>query len=516
MKNTNRRKLLQATMSLAVSLILSVTVFSICSFATVSYNGRGTKNDPYIITTPAQLDGMRNNLNATYKLGANIDMSKFGNFVSIGTSAKPFKGSLLCDADSSGKPLYAISNLKINLKAKGCTRKEKFSGFKKDGSAGWEVGLIGRADGSTLENIILLNVNVKSNVEGLYKMNSDYSLNPVDYQSTGALVGTITNGNVIGCGVTGKVVTYSNYAGGLIGSVENSGIKRCYSMVDFTSKGTWGSGGIAGAGVNVSVSECFYDGNMKGSVTHGGALVGSFYAKTGITVKDCWAGGTVDSDKTGTFYGVKNHSDEVDKESIEFCSNVYTISRIKNSKAVQSNGAPISKTNKIFVSKQVKGCLQKYFYPATKAEINKAFKGLANWTVGSGYPQLKNVKVIKSLKDLGKVSANQSASGGKNSGTADNQNSNNNQNSANDNNNNIQSNSQIVPSNTYKIQPVQQQYVLSMNTADKVIAIVALVLVAISIVGGVITIVFAMKFKKSTIVDSLTADYEEDENDIEE
>ena len=67
--------------------------------------GEGTELNPYIITTPLQLQKLNENLESYYKLGANIDLTG-RTWKQIGSDAYPFKGGL----DGNG---YTISNLTL-------------------------------------------------------------------------------------------------------------------------------------------------------------------------------------------------------------------------------------------------------------------------------------------------------------------------------------------------------------------------------------------------------------------
>ena len=66
-------------MGRAFFFITAVFILITVSF----YSCKNNKNnvvdlgDIYIITTPEQLDAMRNNLSANYKLGANIDLEEY-------------------------------------------------------------------------------------------------------------------------------------------------------------------------------------------------------------------------------------------------------------------------------------------------------------------------------------------------------------------------------------------------------------------------------------------------------
>ena len=75
--------------------------------ATAAYtgSGSGTEADPYIITTPVELQSIQDDLTAYYKLGNDIDLTGIS-WSPIGSSSVPFSGSL----DGNG---YSISNLEI-------------------------------------------------------------------------------------------------------------------------------------------------------------------------------------------------------------------------------------------------------------------------------------------------------------------------------------------------------------------------------------------------------------------
>lgn len=84
---------------------------SLFTFAQFSGSGSGTKNDPYLILNPIQLNQLRNFLNQSevyFKLGANIDLTEFledenstQGWQPVGTSSTPFQGVL----DGNGKTI---------------------------------------------------------------------------------------------------------------------------------------------------------------------------------------------------------------------------------------------------------------------------------------------------------------------------------------------------------------------------------------------------------------------------
>lgn len=376
-------------------IVCACLAFSAASFClradAASYDGRGSKSDPYLIYTAEQLDGIRDNLSAHYKLANTIDLSGIADFKPIGSLKTPFKGSLSCDLDKDGKPLYAIKGLKMKVSPKGSTKAEGFSGYKKDGSSGWEAGLFGCADGASFANILVLDASVTSTVEGLYQMNSDFSVNPgVDDMAAGILVAIGKGITVKGCGVSGTLTSASNHVGGMLGSIQDSNVSASWSVATVTSTGSWGAGGFVGtAKGTVGISECFYNGTFSGGLTHAGAFGGSVYGDK-ITIKDCWAAGTVKTKSSGCFIGTKNHTDDNTLRNVDISSQCYTVSKIEG-----RTQKPTSKklVNANYAAQEA-GVLEVGFCAATQDEINTAFKSFSAWTVEDGsYPQLKNVKM---------------------------------------------------------------------------------------------------------------------------
>ena len=88
-----------------VMALLLVAVFAVvCLYVPMTAfaaSGNGTANNPYILTTADDINNIRKNLSAHYKLGNSIDLSGFSNFTPIGTLARPFTGSITSDLDES-------------------------------------------------------------------------------------------------------------------------------------------------------------------------------------------------------------------------------------------------------------------------------------------------------------------------------------------------------------------------------------------------------------------------------
>ena len=376
-----------------LTLMLLLSSISVAMGAEVSYKGKGSRSNPYIVETAEQLDGIRNNLKAHYKLGNTIDLSGIANFKPIGTLAEPFQGSLSCDTDASGKPLYAIKNLKMNVAPEGCTLAEGFSGYKEKKS-GWEAGMFGYAQGASFKNILVLDATVTSKVEGCYQMNGDYTVNPgTDEQATAILLAMGNKVTISGCGVSGSVTSASNHTGGLAGYLDDSTVSKSYSYANVTSTGAWSSGGFVGTIIGTKVNTSFYSGVFSGGQTHAGAFVGDCYKEGSSSVTDCWAEGTVKTEDSGCFAGTKNHSDDdPDVTNVVVCKNTYTLCKIEGRKNAQTNKKV---TNNNYITNEVGG-FEVDFAAASQAEMNAAFKDLPNWTVTDGqYPQIKGLVATK-------------------------------------------------------------------------------------------------------------------------
>ncbi|QJX61015.1 peptidase M26 [Niallia circulans] len=198
--------------------------------------GAGTQSNPYIISTPQDLNAIRNNLTAYYELANDIDMSSFGNFASIGKSSPYFRGFL----DGKG---YKIKNITVN-ETIGC------------------VGLFGYIsnDSSYIRNLGLENCNISGGDVANW---------------CGAISGALNHGTIENCYATGTV--QGKYmVGGLVGQFPYGTIKNCYANVNVTGFGR--VGGLLGYSTNVNciVENC----HSTGIATH--TEIGTAYPAGGL------------------------------------------------------------------------------------------------------------------------------------------------------------------------------------------------------------------------------------------
>ncbi|MDS0526067.1 fibronectin type III domain-containing protein [Clostridium sp. SHJSY1] len=254
--------------------------------------GKGTVEDPYIITTVQQLENIQCDLGANYKLGNNIDLKGI-NWTPIGTNSNvQFTGTF----DGNG---YTIENLTTNRLGNDVT------------------GLFGYVNGGDIKNVKLTGVNIigrnytgalAGNVTGtsiIDNCSSDGTI--IAYGNTGGLVGlgnglTISNSNssvkitiVDGIGLKGEVVSGDN-VGDLIGNLTGNVINS-YATGDVISKAGNNTGGLVGYIVG-NITKCYTTNNVNSNGNNVGGLAGCIqgtidqsYATGSVTTIGSYAGG---------------------------------------------------------------------------------------------------------------------------------------------------------------------------------------------------------------------------------
>lgn len=187
---------------------------------TGSWDGNGTQDNPYIISTAEGFNFLAfmvsegNDLNGTYfELGADIDLSSYSPFSGIGSDSKVFKGKF----DGKG---YSVSNFTINADGQ-----ERAGLFR---NVGWSA---------YVKNLVIRNASINGS---LY---------------VGAVVGyadlvNVSNCTVTGCTITGTNTTHNyNCVGAAVGYIVNGSVTYCIAedcTVTGSSSNTLYLGGITG------------------------------------------------------------------------------------------------------------------------------------------------------------------------------------------------------------------------------------------------------------------------------
>ncbi len=277
----------------------------------------GSKEQPHLINTLAELDFVRNDLNAHYKLMADIDMSPIANWEPIGSESQKFNGSF----DGNG---YTLNNLIINL---------PFTNH---------IGLFGYTSNDTLKNIMLKNVNINgySNVGAVtgYQLstiienctssgiitgvneavggisgstsnmakirNCNSSAVVTGIFNCGGLVGYATNTHISNSTFTGLVTNVSEGAGGIVAYATLVTIEQCFSLADID--GRWSIGGIAGIASNTNITNCYTSGKIVALEGKAGGIAGVLNP---ANINYCFSTSIIDgitSQDMGGIYGRNN------------------------------------------------------------------------------------------------------------------------------------------------------------------------------------------------------------------
>ena len=299
-----------------VTLTFTLTV---TEFAGGDGSPEGTGAGPYQISNPAQLNNVRNHLNAHFELANDIDLTAYLSPGGAGYNGGkgwapihrydagtytdyPFTGifdgnhhtisGLMIDdndEDDDGIGLFGtagthcvIRDLNIVVSGIGC--KGEYVG-----------ALIGRACGDFDDTVDISVTNCHS-TGGLISGDS----------YVGGLIGCTMNGvEVIRCSSSCDVKAAPAYmpayanAGGLVGQLDYQDyISQSYATGAVTSSGSYTGGLVGNAGG--SISNCYATGAVSGKGSAGG-LIGAYLSYGGLTITNCYAAGAVTG--TGSNFG---------------------------------------------------------------------------------------------------------------------------------------------------------------------------------------------------------------------
>lgn len=267
--------------------------------ATGFASGSGTDADPYIISTGAELaflaervnDNASSNSsyrNASYTLATNIDL-KYLPWTSIGsheimadgtTTGLSFSGKF----DGNG---YSIVNLKVDA----------------TGTPNISAGLFGAASGCTIENVKIVNADVKGTIDvGILVgympgASSDNIIKNCSVfgavsgaQNCGGLIGDANYGDISYCETHVSVDGSNGRTGGLVGNAFASKFVAC--TASGTASGTWCVGGFAGIlFFESTASSCHSYVNVTATDWRCGGFAG--FTEENVTITDCIAYGKV-------------------------------------------------------------------------------------------------------------------------------------------------------------------------------------------------------------------------------
>lgn len=385
-KNLSKRLLLM----LVAAFVAATSCFAnAVTVGAVSYEGSGTKSSPYLVKTAEQLDGMRNNLKASYKLAADIDLSGYksadptprgnygGGWVPIGVYGESlsFSGSFTCDVGADGEPLYQIKNLTVtNLAGQiyGHTlNKYKSYTDAKDGECYWEAGLFGTVRNATISNIKVTGAKIKNTVLGQNQMTNEgtSAIVPCSNQMGAAILIAKAYGSTIkNCTVSGSVESAANGTAGLIGTMSKSTVSGCDADVTVTGTGLWCCAGFIGV-----AEDCGNNGvtnsHVKAAVNTAASGAALFATGSNTTYKNCYAEGTINTGDT--LIETKQASKRI--------YNCYSLGK-------RTDGATKGAAEKFNNSFVVTGGYSENVAAASLEEIKAAYSSLSGWDCSGDHP----------------------------------------------------------------------------------------------------------------------------------
>ncbi|WP_042169601.1 cadherin-like beta sandwich domain-containing protein [Paenibacillus gorillae] len=253
--------------------------------------GDGSPGSPYLIENASQFNEIRNDINASYRLTQDIDLSSYAS-LDGGKGWRPIEGYFSGQLDGDG---YRITGLSIHrgdennigLFQSIWGKINRLSIVQAEVTGNDHTGILsGDMYMGTVED-----VHVSGQVEG--------------GSQVGGLIGGIQDSQVQGTGASVSVKGTSSHVGGLIGASSNSA-NTTIAVADSYAEGNVEGldtyvGGLIGLLFMGRVERSYASGNVAGANETGG-LVGTAYA--GSVIRDSYALGKVSGDKTvGGFAG---------------------------------------------------------------------------------------------------------------------------------------------------------------------------------------------------------------------
>ena len=266
--------------TLVLAVFLAFFGSASCMAAYAFSGGSGTPDDPYIITSAAELNAVRYNLTAHFRLSNDIDLTNYlapggagyakwgaAGWLPIGTTTRSWPQRMSCELRFAGEfdgNGHKITGLWIARRGED------------------SVGLFGAIENATIKNLGVEIAATKSVrgcsivgglVGGQFGGSIAYSHtigNVIGDRNVGGLLGLQSSGSIIYSYATGNIGGL-NSIGGLVGWQQLSGsIENSYATGNVV--GSRRIGGLVGMQFGSSITNSYATGNVRGIYRIGGLL----------------------------------------------------------------------------------------------------------------------------------------------------------------------------------------------------------------------------------------------------
>ncbi|HOH46450.1 MAG TPA: GLUG motif-containing protein, partial [Candidatus Cloacimonadota bacterium] len=243
--------------------------------------GSGTPEEPYLIMTASELNAIRQNLGAHYRIHNDLNLAATlvwnggRGWQPVGRPDEPFTGTL----DGNG---MAIENLNI---AAPLTN---------------NVGFFGKITGGSISNLNLtaLNLVAEDNAGAVAGTGASCQISNVSVQchitgnnGIGGLLGVASGATIQNCSSSVNILGRNNYIGGLLGTANTNTLVSQSSSTGFV-KGNSLVGGLLGELYNGNVSDCYSHANVTASTNLGGAAGRIGWGESGHLAR-CYSTGAI-------------------------------------------------------------------------------------------------------------------------------------------------------------------------------------------------------------------------------
>ena len=299
--------------------------------------GEGTVSNPYWVYTPAQLDNIRNNLNSTYKMMRDINISK-DNYVSNTNTLEngwtAIGGTFVGNFDGNNKIISGmISNKGLFAQNGESLSNEDFGIINL--IIATDCAVI--SDSLTIGSIVAINKGKISNCSNYGRVISNSSTMSYAGGICGVMNASETAGLITNCSNYG-IVQGRTLVGGIVGNNYGGIIRNCFNSGEIT--GTQQQvGGICGQsssgykGEYLIIESCCNIGNIYGGQFTAGGIVGNL---AGGDIDNCYNTGDVTSNtENGLFFaGIVGNIEGSTSSTIGNC---YSIGNITCNSSVNTN-----------------------------------------------------------------------------------------------------------------------------------------------------------------------------------